>query len=123
MVMAILKAFPQAASEPCAPDERSVLSIAAESKSVSPEVLKELILSRPACLRHKDPVLRLYPFQVAALPKPRSITCPKFRRIRLQWDEPIQQEELLQLTAIFELMVAAPDLLQAHFGGSDGGEV
>jgi len=107
MVLSFLRLYEEAASIPT-PNGRSVLSLSASSKFVAPVIFHELVTRRPESLYEVDPIYGMYPFQVAALPKAKG-----FPSDRSSQEEPPPQDQWLQLSAIFELLVAAPELIQA----------
>ena len=65
---------------------------------------------QPATLRELDPVLNLYPFQLAALEKSSAAGSLVHPRIEKEWNKRVDQD-LVQLSVIFVLLRAAPDLV------------
>jgi hypothetical protein len=78
-------------------DGRSMLSIAASGRSISPDVVDALVKAHPAALRQLDPLLGLYPFQVAALEKGDYKGTQLHARIRKEWDQKVD-EDLFQVS-------------------------
>ena len=112
IVRTLVHAYPEAASF-CTDDGRSMLSVAARARSISPDIIEALVLEYPAALRRLDPQYKLYPFQVAALEKDTHKGTELHPRIRAKWDQTVD-EDLFQLSAIYKLLLAAPELVQAH---------
>lgn len=106
-ILKVLELCPEVASLPNA-DGRLALSLAAGANSVSECVLQELWQVDPAGLRKLDPLFRLYPFQVAALPKSPLPMITYSERAAEQWRE---TEDLLHLSSIYTLLRQAPDLI------------
>jgi hypothetical protein len=94
-------------------DGRSMLSVAASARSIAPDVVDGLVKAHPAALRQLDSRLGLYPFQVAALEKGDYKGTQLHPRIRKEWDQKVD-EDLFQVSVIFQLLLAAPDLVLAQ---------
>jgi hypothetical protein len=81
------------------------------SLSVDARVIARLVQVQPETLRELNPVLNLYPFQLAALAKSSSATGSSVHpRIEKEWNKKVDQD-LVQLSVIFVLLRAAPDLV------------
>jgi hypothetical protein len=93
-------------------DGRTMLSVASSSRSIAPDVVEELVKAHPVALRQLDPLFGLYPFQVAALEKEdyKESQQQLHPRIQKQWDQKVD-EDLYQVSVIFQLLLAAPDLV------------
>mmetsp|Transcript_995 Transcript_995/g.1818 ORF Transcript_995/g.1818 Transcript_995/m.1818 type:complete len:522 (-) Transcript_995:111-1676(-) len=74
---------------------RSVLSVVSERLGVSETTMYRLICACPDAVRCIDPICNLYPFMIAAA----------------QPSDRNQQRDVQQLGSIFELLLAAPDLV------------
>jgi len=110
VVLQVLQQYPEAASV-VSSDGRSMLSIAATARSIHPDVITELLNANPDALRQLDPHVSLYPFQLAALEKDEAGSASDLHpRIRKEWENKVDQD-ILQVSVIFRLMVAAPDLV------------
>lgn len=107
VILELLEIYPEAASLPNS-DGRVALSLAAGESSVSNCVLQALWRVNPTLLRQLDPVTGLYPFQIAALP---TAPLPRItsQRSAEQWR---QKADGLRLTAVFDLIKQAPDLIR-----------
>lgn len=109
LVLKLLCQHRDAATTPSS-NGRSVLSVAAEATAIAPKILTELVVNQPEALWKLDPVHKMYPFMVAAVPKPKVETDALASRIRSQWDDKVD-EDALQLSAIFTLLVSEPTLI------------
>mmetsp|Transcript_18492 Transcript_18492/g.26106 ORF Transcript_18492/g.26106 Transcript_18492/m.26106 type:complete len:560 (-) Transcript_18492:11-1690(-) len=90
-------------SQACeAPDKdgRYALSMAAESNGISTNVLYRILFGNPTALRIVDPVHKMYPFLIAALPR----KTPENKA-------DIASACVMQTNCIYELLVAGPDVL------------
>uniref|UniRef100_A0A7S1VTF7 Uncharacterized protein n=1 Tax=Grammatophora oceanica TaxID=210454 RepID=A0A7S1VTF7_9STRA len=107
VVTKLLEVFSEAAELPTS-NGRTVLSVAAESNNVSSQVLRKLVVANARALGVKDPQHGFYPFQVAALPRD-----AKRRRITYH-PNPALRVDCMDTTAVFELLLAAPNLLEQY---------
>jgi hypothetical protein len=103
IILQTLQLFPDAARHP-QKDGRMALSLAADAEGTGGEVLRKLWRANPDAGKQLDPLYKIYPFQVAALPKKITTDSSKGRG-----DD--EELELNQLSAIFELLLAEPSLL------------
>jgi ankyrin repeat protein len=106
VILRALGLFPTAAQIPD-PNGRFVLTLAAE-QGVDGDILHQLWQAHPDAGKQLDPLHRLFPFQVAALPN-----APNFSDLTLRYPNPTTklQNDLNQLSAIFELLLSDPSLL------------
>lgn len=112
VVLKVLDQHPGAAS--FLYNDRSMLAIAAIAQSIDAQVITGLLQADPAALRQLDPHTGLYPFQLAALEKTNHTTSASLHpRIRKEFDQSVDQD-LLQTLVIFQLLLAAPDLIGAQ---------
>lgn len=81
---------------------RYALSVAAENNGISTSVRYRIVCAYPEALRVVDPIHSLYPFLVAALPREETISN------RMMDPTTISN---LQTTCIYELLMAAPEVL------------
>jgi hypothetical protein len=110
ILLQLMKQYPNATSM-YSHDGRSMLSVAASSRAIAPNVVEELVKAHPAALRQLDPLIGLYPFQMAALKKEDYKESQQLHpRIQKEWDQKVD-EDLYQLSVIFQLLLAAPDLV------------
>ena len=138
LVKKLLSMHTDAARTPLASGQ-TVLSVAAQARAVDDTVLDEILLQHPSALRTMDTRFGLYPFQVAAIErdeqdkhmeddgttgndngdsklkfrcqcKSKGLSCNTHPS---DWDEPVEEDNL-QLTAVYKLLLHAPDLLVAH---------
>ena len=100
MIISVLEAYPEAADQIDGNGYLPIL-LAARAISISAHVLSRLWSLSPQSLVERDPI-GLYPFQIAALPKPR-LSCTNSVE---QWK--IREDEM-QLTAIYTLLRQAPE--------------
>lgn len=98
----LLRHYPEAACVRTR-DGLSTLDIAARSSGIESQVLTDLILANPDALKVVSPVDGLYPFEAASLPKDESS--------HDDTDSRRAQEEIVQVSAIFTFLTAAPDLV------------
>jgi hypothetical protein len=112
IVLQLIQQYPNATSL-YSEDGRSMLSVAASARSIVPDVVEELVKAHPAALRQLDLLFGLYPFQVAALEKNDSNDSQLHPRIKKEWDQKVD-EDLFQVSVIFHLLLAAPDLVLVH---------
>jgi hypothetical protein len=105
-ILKLLDTYPEAArSRDC--NGRGMLSLAAESNSVSIRVLQQLWSLDTSALDTFDPLHKLYPFQIAAMPK-QPLPKLEFQKATREWFE---AEELLHLESIFQLLKQVPKLV------------
>jgi hypothetical protein len=76
--------------------ERNIVSIVAEHGGISAPVIQQLIRLNPFAVTRLDPRHKLYPFMIAALPK----------------QNQSKLDDCIQVGAIFELLLASPDLIK-----------
>jgi hypothetical protein len=93
------------------PNGRTALALAAE-ENVDVDILIRLWHAYPEAGKQLDPCYHLFPFQVAALTKK-----AKFSDPTLQFPDPTtkSQQDLNQVSAIFELLIAEPSVLCTSF--------
>ena len=84
--------------------DRSIVSIVAEHGGVSAPVIQRLIRLNPFAVTRLDPRHRLYPFMIAALPKQ---------------NRQSMVDECVDVGAIFELLLASPDLIKPFYSISE----
>lgn len=110
ILLKLLDQYPEAATFRTQ-DGQSMLATAVMSLSVDARVIARLVQVQPETLRELNPVLNLYPFQLAALAKSSSATGSSVHpRIEKEWNKKVDQD-LVQLSVIFVLLRAAPDLV------------
>mmetsp|Transcript_1184 Transcript_1184/g.1431 ORF Transcript_1184/g.1431 Transcript_1184/m.1431 type:complete len:197 (-) Transcript_1184:122-712(-) len=79
---------------------RYTLSVVAESNGISTDVLYRIIYGHPDALRIVDPIHKMYPFLVAALPRKES-----------ENKADAAAAGVMQTSCIYDLLVAGPDVL------------
>jgi len=110
LVRALLSNFPQAALPR---GGQSTLSLACECRSLAGEIYRVLWTIHPASLSELCPKHHLYPFQIAAMLKPKTNVSDKLRKVTMKWDPPCD-DDLLQINSIFTLLTANPSLIAAN---------
>lgn len=115
VVVKLLEQCPEAATF-LTPDHRTMLSVATMAKSIDGRAIAALLRANPAALRQRDPRLGLYPFQLEALEKSLRLPVPNLNpRIQREWDIAVNQD-LMQVSVIYQLLLAAPELVEAQGG-------
>lgn len=104
LILRMVEAYPPAATTPTRQGQTTLAVAAGARPIVGPQVLQHLVVANPTALRRLDPISGLYPFQIAAL----------FATDEHEKDSSAVAERM-QLTAIFTLLVGAPDLVVTTF--------
>jgi hypothetical protein len=103
LILRVLEAYPPAATT-LTRQGQTTLAIAAGARPiVGPQVLQHLVIANPEALRRLDPMNDFYPFQMAAVGTTDESKKDSGTAARIQ------------LTAIFTLLVGAPDLVATAF--------
>ena len=119
----LLDAYPEAL-EILDPSGRCLLSLVTENCLLELDIIEKLYTLCPRMLVQPDPITKLYPFMLAAVPKQVQIEKQRSqkrnrlslnrRRYPSNLEEIGRQDSLTQINMILELLLASPALVRHH---------